>query len=627
MKIIRKIKPEITAEKPKKRVAAYARVSVATERLMHSISAQVSYYSELIQNNPEWEYAGVYADNGISGLSIAGRAEFSRMLADCDAGKIDLILCKSISRFARNTVDLLNTIRHLKEIGVEVRFEKENISSMSGDGEFMLTILASFAEEESRNISENVKWGLRKRMQSGEIGTANKHILGYQYDEEKHQYVIIPEEAEFVRWMFQMYLDGVSLRLIAENMNNAGIRSVLGNEFSEGTVRRLIFNEIYAGDLLRQKSFMENPVTKHKVPNHGEFPQYLISDCHEAILDRETYAKVQTEIKRRESLLNPVYCFTGKIHCAVCGNHFTRKKQKLRGNTYIHWICRSKKEKGMTCTSVNFRETDLINICTDMIGEDFENQILEMTVAESGDIQIRLIGGEVRSWTHLPKPVRIPKPKTKSERPAHIFDGKIFCGTCGRRFGRAVNRTTGHLLWRCRSKCTSGQTCDSVNYSDDEIKFAFCKTFECDVFDTEFFNAVISKIIIQKTGSIDFHTIDGTVRHFENFKLRINHHESTLTEEFAGKIVCAKCGNIYHKYVIREKYLYWYCSEKGKITTECRNADFSDCNLRRITAYIMQTDEFDGSTFLQEIDYISVNSDGSLEYHFKDGRIKKWQRM
>ena len=233
MRKISKIEPKLPVIQARKKVAAYARVSRDTERLMHSVSAQVSYYSALIQKNPEWEYAGVYADMGISGTDTSKRGEFLRLLADCEEGKIDIILTKSISRFARNTVDLLETVRHLKNLGIEVQFEKENIHSLSEDGELMLTLLASFAQEESRSISENVKWGVRKRFQSGEIGAANKHILGYCYDDELRKYVIIPEEAESVRWMFQMYIDGVSLREIAGSMNRAGIRTTLGNDFQE----------------------------------------------------------------------------------------------------------------------------------------------------------------------------------------------------------------------------------------------------------------------------------------------------------------------------------------------------------------------------------------------------------
>ena len=188
MKTVEKIERKSPARPRRKRVAAYARVSVESARMQHSLSAQISYYSALIQKTPEWEYAGVYADYGISGTGMRDRDEFNRMLADCEAGRIDIILTKSIQRFARNTVDLLNTVRHLKELGIEVRFEKENINSMSGDGELMLSILASFAQEESRSISENSKWGIRKRFQSGEIGAANKHILGYRYDDDPVSY-------------------------------------------------------------------------------------------------------------------------------------------------------------------------------------------------------------------------------------------------------------------------------------------------------------------------------------------------------------------------------------------------------------------------------------------------------
>mgnify|MGYP000762713166 FL=1 len=197
---ITKIEPQIPALPTRKKVAAYARVSMETERLHHSLSSQVSYYSELIQNNPEWEYVGVYVDEAITGTIAKKRDEFQRLIADCDAGKIDIVLCKSISRFARNTVDLLITVRHLKELGISVRFEKENIDSLSGDGEVMLTLLASFAQSESESISTNVKWGVRKRM---EQGTPNGHFRVYGYRWEGDQLVIVPEEAAIVKRIYQ----------------------------------------------------------------------------------------------------------------------------------------------------------------------------------------------------------------------------------------------------------------------------------------------------------------------------------------------------------------------------------------------------------------------------------------
>ena len=221
-KIITRIEGPAHSAPSLKRVAAYARVSSETDRLMHSLSAQVSYYSELIQKTPGWVYAGVYADEFVTGTNIKRRTEFQRLMEDCDKGMIDIILCKSISRLARNTVDLLETVRHLKDIGVEIRFEKENVSNMAADGELLMTLLAVFSQSESESISTNVKWGIRKRIKDGTIGAANKHILGYRYDDEQEKYVIIPEEANTVRLMFYMLLNGNNLDEIAATLTELG---------------------------------------------------------------------------------------------------------------------------------------------------------------------------------------------------------------------------------------------------------------------------------------------------------------------------------------------------------------------------------------------------------------------
>ena len=420
MRKISKIEPKLPVIQARKKVAAYARVSRDTERLMHSVSAQVSYYSALIQKNPEWEYAGVYADMGISGTDTSKRGEFLRTLADCEEGKIDIILTKSISRFARNTVDLLETVRHLKDLGIEVRFEKEHIHSLSEDGELMLTLLASFAQEESRSISENVKWGVRKRFQSVEIGAANKHILGYRYDDGLRKYVIIPEEAEAVRWMFQMYINGVPLRGITESMNSAGIRTTLGNDFQEASVRQLIFNEVYAGDIRRQKCYMADPITKTKVKNCGELPQYYMADCHEAIIDRETYAKVQAEMERRAGLVNPTYLFTGKIKCGICGQSFTRRKGITKGKEYVSWFCRAKKEVGMTCTSRNYSEQNLMEICAKLMGTDsfdgtaFESSVRLISALPDGSLEMQFFNGETKLW-EMPHKRELNENYTKGE--------------------------------------------------------------------------------------------------------------------------------------------------------------------------------------------------------------------
>ena len=404
MKTVEKISDNRPVLPKKKRVAAYARVSVESERMRHSLSAQVSYYSSLIQSNPDWEYAGVFADYGISGTGTKARTEFNRMLWECEKGNIDIILTKSIQRFARNTVDLLNTVRRLKSLGIEVRFEKEQIHSLSGEGELMLSILASFAQEESRSISENCKWGIRKRFKSGEIGAANKHLLGYRYDEEKRQYVIIPEEAEIVRKMFALYLDGVSLKNICAELNGAGYRTINGCLFQEASLHKMIKNEVYAGDILRQKCHIPDPISKKKVRNTGELPMYYQTDAHEAIIGRETYARVQAEIRRRESLIHPNYPFTGKIACAVCGSYFTRKKSVVNGVTYVRWICRSKKEVGRTCTSRNFTEEQLASAAASVLGDDafdaehFERQVKSMTILKDGCIEFYLTNGRIALW-------------------------------------------------------------------------------------------------------------------------------------------------------------------------------------------------------------------------------------
>ncbi len=432
---ISKIERKVPVQKKRERVAAYARVSMETERLAHSLSAQVSYYNSLIQSNPEWEFAGVYADLGISGTGTARRREWCRLIADCEAGKVDIILTKSISRFARNTVDLLATVRHLKEIGVEVRFEKEHIQSFSGEGELMLSILASFAQEESRSISENAKWGIRKRFQSGEIGAANKHILGYRYQEEHKQYAVIPKEAETVRWIFEMYLAGHSLGKIAGALNGAGLTTVKGCAFSGSSIKAIIGNEIYAGDIRRQKSFMEDPIAKNKVKNRGQLPQYYMADCHQAIIGRETWAKVLAERERRGALANPSYPFTGKIKCGICGRSYTRRSYPAGGKGAVVWFCRAKKEKGITCKAHNYPEGQLRMICAELMGTDgfdegaFNRTVKGMAALPGGSLEMRFYGGETKRWEIAPRQEGVPA--------YHIQEGR-------RQGGKKCDNNPGH---------------------------------------------------------------------------------------------------------------------------------------------------------------------------------------
>ncbi len=349
--------PKITfieGQKPvlprKKKVAAYARVSRDTEQLMHSLSAQVSYYSDLIQRTPGWDYAGVYVDAGITGTSAAARPEFQRLIADCEAGKIDIVLTKSISRFARNTVDLLATVRRLKELGVEVRFEKERIHSLTGDGEVMLTVLASFAEQESVSLSNNIKWTFQKKFRNGEVHSHQK-MLGYRWEGDKR--LVIPEEAEIVRFIFREYISGKSYTAIARELDEKGVKSVHGaGHFPFASVKLILRTEEYTGCMVMQKEYNISP--KRQRLNRGELPKYMVDGHHEAIIDRETFGQVQEIMAersaKRESRKGLDSPFAGLIRCGECGcsvcGHRTRTSRKNGDSRFVTWRCVGKNNGG-----------------------------------------------------------------------------------------------------------------------------------------------------------------------------------------------------------------------------------------------------------------------------------------
>lgn len=303
MKKIRKIEPTIPSVKKKKRAAAYARVSKENERLKSSLSAQISHYSEFICSDPEYEFVRVYADEYISGTGTAKRTEFQEMIKDCEAGKIDVILTKSISRFARNTVDLLENVRRLKEIGVEVIFEKENINTMTGDGELLITILASYAQEEIRSISDNIKWRMRKSMKMGRPNAVTSiHILGYNWI--NGSLVIVPEEADTVRRIFREYSGGSSLYKIAKELNADKLTTKKGYHWYPTAVQRILRNITYTGNMLFQKQYVADPITKVRKNNNGELPQYYVENTHEAIIDKSEFDSVQALMFERSIIKN-----------------------------------------------------------------------------------------------------------------------------------------------------------------------------------------------------------------------------------------------------------------------------------------------------------------------------------
>ena len=626
---ITKLTPVTIPQLKRIRVAAYARVSIDTERLGHSLSAQISYYSELIQSNSEWEYAGVFADYAVSGTGTARRVEFNRLMEECEAGNVQIILTKSISRFARNTVDLLERVRHLKSIGVEVRFERENISTFSGDGELMLTILASFAQEESRSISENVKWGLRKRYENGEVGIKNKRVFGYRYDGEK--YVIEPREEKIVRYIFTRYLEGAGYKTIAAEIAEFGVRSRKNEEMPFPSIRYILQNELYIGDICLQKCFVPDPISKHKVHNNGELPRYYMSDCHAPIIDRNTFNAVQEEIKRRSAAYLPV-CFTGRITCCICGRHFTKISRNVRGQTQHTWKCLSKRLQGTTCTSYNYREDRLREICCEVLETDefdaeyFVETVKNITVQANGDLEFQFFDQESKLWTLLEKTPRPEKRHKLIEH--HCFDRMIRCGVCGKTYGRTFQPTQAGkcIVWSCHGKVKGNGGCDSVNYTDDEIREAYAAITETDSFDEEHFTKTVNEIVVQADGNLDFRFMDGTVKTWQNLKLRKYNKEKTTTESFRGMIRCAACGKKYTRQITKGCHTVWYCFGKRDRENKCRSRNYLDCDLRLISTFLMDMDTFDEARFASTVESILVLEGGSLEFKFTDGRTKTWAR-
>jgi site-specific DNA recombinase len=533
---ISRIEPTVPAIKQLKKVAAYARVSMQSERMMHSLSAQISYYSKLIQKNPDWEYAGVYADDFISGTNTVKRDEFKRMLADCEEGKIDIILTKSISRFARNTVDLLETVRDLKAKGIEVRFEKENISSMSGDGELMLSILASFAQEESRSISENIRWATKKRFEQG-IPNGKFRIFGYRWDED--QLVIEPSEAAIVKRIFQNFLDGKSRLETEKEFAAEGITTANGCRWVDSNIKVVLTNITYTGNLLLQKEFIEDPITKRRKKNRGEMPQYFVENTHEPIIDMETFQYVQDEIARRKELgalanksLNTT-CFTGKIKCPHCGVSYMHNKRTDRGNCLEFWCCGSRKKKGGHCGvggSINHK--NMVKACTEVLGlEEFDEEIFlrevdHIDVPKRYVLEFHMTDGRVITkdcpntghkdcWTaEYRAKTSAKRRKTGTNcKGSSCFTGKIKCKNCGCNFHRATQPSataeSGKVnYWRC-SEHSNG--CQTAGLREDVLMPLLADALGMAEFDDGLFRKIVDYISVLTDKDLEIHKKDGTV--------------------------------------------------------------------------------------------------------------------
>lgn len=375
---IRILEPITEIANKKKRVCAYARVSTDSRRQEDSLENQVETYERLITANPEYEFAGVHADQGISGY-CESRPQFQEMLRKARNGEIDLIITKSISRFARNTVTVLKVARELKELGVGIFFEEQNINTLSGDGEMMLAVLASFAQEESRSMSENNKWTIKKKFEQGEIMINTERFLGYDKDE-YGGLVINPKEALVVGFLYDMTLFGLGNSRLKSLLNFLGVKTVTGGEWNESTVNGVLINEKYKGDYHLQKYFTPENKRNQSRRNRGEVQSYYISDNHPAIVTEEKWNMVQEERERRKRNRNIAvdgtekyqnrYPLSGLLVCPYCGKNL-RRRSVYKGK--IQWLCSTYIEEGkQACEGVRIDDSEVSkqNITEPMVVEE-----------------------------------------------------------------------------------------------------------------------------------------------------------------------------------------------------------------------------------------------------------------
>ena len=394
--------------KRKLRVAAYARVSTSKDAMLHSLSAQVSYYNKYISSHDDWEFVGIYADEGISGTK-EDRDEFQRMINDCRAGKIDLILTKAISRFARNTMTMLEIVRELKNLNVDVFFEEQNLHSISSDGEMVLTLLASVAQEEARSVSENQKWRIRKDFEKGLIWGGSS-AYGYRIINKKM--VIIPEEAKLVKRIFQLYIGGLGFQKISKLLNDEGIPAMRAKRWNKQSLQQIIANINYTGDLLLQKTYNENYLTKKKKINKGELDQFFVENDHEAIITRdEYYAALEIRRKRVEyfkldNFKVHTYPLTGFVRCGNCGKNYNHKRTRYTEK----WSCVTYQNMGKAeCDAKSVPDAELTRITLEVLNikepdrDLIEDKLECIEVFKDNKLLYHLLDGSTveRTWNDI----------------------------------------------------------------------------------------------------------------------------------------------------------------------------------------------------------------------------------
>jgi len=421
-----------------RKVAAYARVSTNKDEQYTSYEAQVNFYKKYILEKPNWEYTKVYADEGISGTSTKRRTDFNRMIKDALLGKIDLIITKSISRFARNTLDTISYVRKLKAKGIEVFFEKENLWTLDPKSELILTIMASIAQEESRSISQNVTWGKRVGFQEGKVSFAYKRFLGYKKEDDK--IVIDEDQAVIVRTIYRMFLvEGKTPTGIARYLKSQHIKTPSGKStnWTKNTITSILTNEKYKGDALLQKTYTVNYLEHTTAVNNGQIPQYYVENNHPAIIDRDTWEQVQIEMERRNKLgahYSSSDIFASKLICEDCGGFYGKKKWHA-STKYERFVyqCNNKFQKGKDkCKTPHLTEEDIkqkfiksYNIVMgdkDRIIEDFKDVIALLTDTSTLDKEIETIESEL--FVIAEQVDKLVKENSKTELSLDVYNKK-----------------------------------------------------------------------------------------------------------------------------------------------------------------------------------------------------------
>ncbi len=517
---IRQADNDIPTARNRLKVAAYARVSTDEAEQLNSYKTQCDYYTTYIQGKPEWEFVGLYADEGITGTSAKRRKEFQRLIRDAMDGKIDLILVKSVSRFARNTVDSLQTVRKLRDKGVKIYFEKENIDSLDAKCDMILSIYSSLAEEESRSISTNIRWAHQKKVERGEVVLNFNNIYGYQQDENKNVTIKI-QEAEVVREIYHKYLIGYSIRRIIRELKENEIKSPLGSsKWSSSTIKGILENEKYIGDVILQKTYKRDFLTQRRVRNTGQAPQKYVENNHPAIVDKLTWNAVQAEIERRNSLRSTEatgkgrydmrYAFSGVIECGECNSNFRRHNYTNGNKIERTWACKEHLKGNKYCTQEILKEEVLEEMFVNTLNRLLENRDKVLKKVEASVKEALLEVGtdnkqQIEKVDLMIEKLQADMLELNKRRGKRDIDAEQY-NTKSREIMEQLDE-----LFKQRDELMAEQSDGALSKSQYKMLTDFLKNEQKQTeFDKDVFIKLVEKIIVNSREDITFIFKDGT---------------------------------------------------------------------------------------------------------------------